>query len=138
MSLEAEVAAPLILTMLKYITAEGSTVPLRPVPPTTISYTHTDSTYSRMSQRSDFTPRLEEDNAEDESATRPSIDASAYAETSDPTTQGPDAQPSIPTITTTPERPQSLHVLVIDDDPLTRLLMARVGRYSHCHYLDFC
>jgi len=83
-----------------------------------------------MSQRSDFSPRLEEENAEEENATHPSIETSAYAGRSDLTAQRPDAQPSIPTITTTPERPQSLHVLVIDDDPLTRLLMTRVGAHT--------
>lgn len=125
-NLDAPVNGPLIVNVPKYITADGLAIPMRPVPPTTISYTHTDSSYSRMSQRSDFSPRLEE-NVEGEAETAsesPEVDKT----TVEPATVPPEraAPEAVPTIITTPDRPPPLHVLVIDDDPLTRTLMTRV------------
>lgn len=144
-SLPPQAVAPMVVTTPKYLTVDGLAVPLRPIPPVNISYTHTDSTYSRMSQRSDCSRRLEEGD-ENAAGRDPSQQPATGESPESQITAVNDAPPTCPApATPLPVAPakKPLHVLVIDDDPLTRLLMTRVWartcvNRSHENLLMLC
>lgn len=127
-SLERPAMAPMITIMPKYLNSEGLAIALRPVPPATLSFSHTDSSYSHMSQRSDFSPQVEENEAPNDPEQKPPEWKERPLESSSTAVEG-ERRSVIPelTVAAPEEPPPVLHVLVIDDDPLTRLLMTRVS-----------
>jgi hypothetical protein len=119
--------SPIHINGPKFVTVDVLKGPLRPIPAMTASFVHTESTYSRRSERSDAEAPLDE---QDEGSN--AHDAITTAEDT--------GDPPIPTITTididppppvAPAPLPPLRVLIVDDDPLTRLLMSRVSQRRH-------
>lgn len=135
-SMEVQNMVPMIISTPNYVTVDGLAVPIRPIPRANISYTHTDSSYSRMSQRSDCVPKVDEseEQTQEEPATETVNEGSPRShDTTAVDTEAPDTEPetapeTVPAAAPPPTPP--LHVLLIDDDPLTRLLMSRVSQQA--------